>query len=354
MSSPSQLRSSVRSREAVLQSWHAPTRFSRASRWLRSVSTFCRFDWGDYPLTPGRAVYLFREKFRHGLRTAYYRDFIRPLIVAATPFLGTNDLRCEIHVLTSESDWMNLLWALQSFYQCSGRRFALCIHDDGTLSETAYNHLRAAFPDARLIRRAEADARVDALLADYPRCRSFRADHKLALKVFDFTAFLQSERMFLLDSDILFFASPTALLASLEDPATRHNTLNKDWGPGYTIEPDVLQSLVDFKFPPFINSGLGLIHRGSIRFDWVEEFLALPGILSHPHQIEQTIIALCSARYGFEMLPQEYDVRLDKAAPGAPSRHYTGPIRHLMYSEGMRQLAKTGFLDRVLQKTTAN
>jgi hypothetical protein len=319
----------------------------RVKQLLRTAWQVCRFDWGNYPFTLGRAVYLLRKKFGHGLLTAYYRDAVRPRILTAPPFLATDDTSCEIHVLTSAGDWLNLLWALRSFYEVSNRRFALCIHDDGSLSETACQQIRRAFPNARLIRRAEADRHVESLLAGHPRCRSFRAAHNLALKVFDFTAFLQSERMFLLDSDILFFAAPAALLALIDDRDTHRNCLNKDWGPGYTIERDDLQPLLDFEFPPFINSGLGLIHRGSIRFDWVEEFLGLSGIMSHPHQIEQTLIALCSARYGFAMLPPEYDVRLDAPAPGAPSRHYTGPIRHLMYREGMRRLVESGFLDRL-------
>ena len=108
-------------------------------------------------------------------------------------------------------------------------------------------------------------------------------------------------------------------------------------GIGYVLEGG-------FDLPPLINSGLGLLHRASLRFDWVEEFLGLPDILSHSHQIEQTLIALCSARFGFEMLPAEYDVHLGPRRPGAPIRHYTGPIRHLMFSEGIRTLARQGFL----------
>ena len=304
-------------------------------------------------VTPGRVLYLLRTKLRHGWRTAYYRDFVRPQILNTTPFLETDDNSCEIHVLTSAEDWINLLWALRTFYHYSRSRFALCIHDDGSLGETACGHLRRIFPNARLIRRAEADRHIGPLLARYPRCQSFRTNHALALKVFDFAAFLKADRMCLLDSDILFFAHPSALLTLIGDSSVRHNSLNKDWGHGYTIEQDVLQTLLDFELPPLINSGLGLIHRGSIDFDWVEEFLALPGILSHSHQIEQTLIALCSARFGFAMLPPEYDVRLDTPAPGAPSRHYTGPIRQLMYREGIRRLVKGGFLNS-LQKHSAD
>jgi hypothetical protein len=120
--------------------------------------------------------------------------------------------------------------------------------------------------------------------------------------------------------------------------------LNKDWNWGYTLEPGTICQQLDFTFPPLINSGLGLIHKDSVRFDWAEEFLGLPGILSHPHRIEQTLIALCSARFGFQMLPPEYDVHVGAINPNTPSRHYTGPIRHLMYGEGMRRLVKAGFL----------
>ena len=78
-----------------------------------------------------------------------------------------------------------------------------------------------------------------------------------------------------------------------------------------------------------------------------EEFLALPKILSRPHAIEQTLFALCSARFGFEMLPTEYDVHVGPTKSGVPCRHYTGPARHLMYGEGMRRLVRGGFLQKL-------
>lgn len=305
------------------------------------------------PLTPGRLVYLLKTKFQGGPRVAYYREVVRPRILHTAPCAHTDDASCEIHVLTSADDWLNLLWALKSFYHWSRCRFALCIHDDGTLGERACAHLRTAFPAARLIRRAAADARVGPLLADYPRCRAFRAANKLALKVFDFHACLEADRMLLLDSDILFFAPPAVLLARIADFSARLNSLNRDWRDGYTVSVEAVQPLLPFPFPPLINSGLGLIHRASIRLDLVEEFLALSGMLSHPHQIEQTLIALCSAKFGFQMLPGEYDVHLGPRRPGAPARHYAGPVRHLMYGEGIRDLVRGGFLQALGQPTFA-
>jgi hypothetical protein len=302
-----------------------------------------RRELAAHPLTPGRVVYLLRTKFADGLRTAFFRDVVRPQILATVPVTGTSDRTCEIHVLTSSGDWLNLLWALKSFYARSGRHYALCIHDDGTLDAFAQDALKLAFPNARLISRREADARVEPRLAACPRSQALRATNTLALKVFDFPAFLEAERMMILDSDVLFFSEPHALLTALE--TSPRNTLNRDWRYGYTIDLAAVSPMLGFELPSLINSGLGLLHRASMRLDWIEEFLGLPGILSHPHQIEQTLIALCSAKFGFDMLPEEYDVHTGPRRPRIPCRHYTGPIRHLMYAEGMRTLRAEGFLE---------
>ena len=302
------------------------------------------------------SVYLkFRQKFGHGLATAYYRDIVRPRILKTAPVEGTTDSRCEIHVLTSARDWLNLVWTLKSFYAVSRRRYALCIHDDGSLDQTARGALLQHFPAARLIPRAEADAKLAEVLRDSPRCLQFRNTNLLAPKVFDFVAYLQSDRMGLFDSDLLFFREPAAYLQRVEDTAYRKNTFNADCGASaYTVEPDVVRRHLGFDLQPMINSGLGLIHRDSVRWDWVEEFLALPGILDgHFWRIEQTIYALCSSRFGVDLLPDEYMLYLTRGIGDRPFRHYVGAIRHLMYREGIRHLSRSGLLRKNSFSTSA-
>jgi hypothetical protein len=298
-------------------------------------------------LTPGALWLWIRQKFGHGLRVAWYRDVVRPRILATTPIGDTTDNRCEIHALTSSGDWLNLIWALKSFYLVSGRRYALCIHEDGSLRPDDLANLRRQFPAARIIRRVEADAKLAKTLRDFPRSLEFRNTNLLAPKVFDFIAFLQSERMVLFDSDLLFFASPTAYLKRAEDPNYGKNTFNADCGHGYTVEPEAVRDLIGHKLLPRVNTGFGLVHRDSVRWQWTEEFLALPGLLSgHFWRIEQTLLALCSSRYGTELLPDEYTLRLEAGIGGRPFRHYVGKIRHLMYGEGMARLVDDGFLRR--------
>src|SRR6185295_18665008 len=150
--------------------------------------------------TPGALWLRLNQKFAHGLRVAWYRDVVRPRILNTPPIAETSDHRYEIHVLTSRHDWLNLLWALKSFYAASGRRYALCIHEDGTLDPVAVSSLQHHFPTARIVCRREADRKLAHELREFPRCAQFRKTNLLALKVFDFLAFLQADRMVLLDS----------------------------------------------------------------------------------------------------------------------------------------------------------
>lgn len=298
-------------------------------------------------LTPGAVWLRLNQKFEHGMRVAWYRDVVRPRILNTSPIEEMTDHRFEIHVLTSRRDWLNLIWSLKSFYAASGRRYALCIHEDGTLDEFALASLQRQFPTARIIRRHEADQRLAHELQGFPRSLQFRKENLLALKVFDFIAFLQADRMVLFDSDLLFFDEPTAYLSRLEDGGYQLNAFNADCESAYTVDAEAVRERFGFELLDRVNSGFGIVHRDSIRLEWIEEFLAVPGLAEgHFWRIEQTLYALCSSRYGAELLPQEYDVRLEAGIPPRTFRHYVGAIRHLMYGEGIAHLAKERFLNR--------
>lgn len=292
----------------------------------------------------GRLIYNLRKRFGHGLRTAWYRDVVRPRILRTAPVEADDVSVCEIHVMTSEQDWLNLIWALKSFYAASGRSYGLCVHDDGSLNDDIRETLAGQFPLARILDRGDSERRVLESLKNHPRCTEFRTNNHLAPKVFDFKYQLQAERMLLLDSDVLFFSEPTELLRRIEDPTYTKNSVNSDIQSAYTVDPDVVFRQCNVTLIPKFNSGLGVIHRDSLNYDWIEEFLGLPDIVGHFWRIEQTLYALCSSRFGTELLPDPYTVFVDRMRSDEPSRHYIGQIRHLMYTEGLRLLKQSGLL----------
>ena len=292
----------------------------------------------------GRLAYRFRATFRHGISAAYWREWERRRILGTPPIVNTADPQCEIHVLTSSDDWLNLLWTLKSFYAFSQRNYALCIHDDGTLSPQAIAAIHQHFPSARLIKRFDADQKVISSLAAFPGCANFRRTNTLSLKIFDFRHYLRSDRMLLLDSDILFFSKPEELLRRIESRQYLFNSANPDVASSYTVAPEVISQQFGFELGALFNSGLALIHRDSLKLEWMEEFLGVPGILDHHWRAEQTLFALCSSRFGSDLLPDEYRVRLVPSSSGFCCKHYVGAIRQHMYDTGMRQLIRSGFL----------
>lgn len=287
-------------------------------------------------MTPGRLLWLTRHFFRHGVRGAYGREVIGRRVLRCPPFQGLTDARAEIHVLTSREDWLPLVWMLRTFYRTSNRRYRLCIHDDGTVPPAGIAELRRQFPDARVIARADADARMSGALASAPTCHRYRTINPLLLKTFDFAEYLESDRLITLDSDILFFHAPTALLQRVEATGDYRNSFNRDWRYGYSILWDELAARAQHPVVSHVNSGIGVLRRGAVTPARCEEyFREFPTLPSHPHRIEQTLIALCAARDGYEMLPAEYDVHLGPTRFDRPMRHYTGPIRAQFYTEGM-------------------
>lgn len=299
--------------------------------------------------TPGSLLLRYKQKFGHGFRVAHYRDNVRRRILKTKPVEGLHSDLCEIHVLTSETDWLNLLWALKSFYTFSGRDYRLCIHEDGSLTANSADVLQSHFPDCRILLRRDVDAEILDQLSGHPQCQKVRKERIISVKEFDFPYYSLADRIMLLDSDVLFFANPVDLLKRIEDPGYRLNCVNGDVETAYSISPQEAKKYAGVDLIERFNSGLGLVHKEALNWDWVEEFITvIPGLLeNHIWRFEQTLCALCCCRHGAELLPSAFDVHLEGAVGSSPCRHYVGAIRHLMYGEGMRMLSKGGFLKKL-------
>lgn len=297
-------------------------------------------------MRPGAALLAARHLLRGGVKATYYREVVLPRILETPPVTGLVDPRCEVHALTCAADWLCLVWTLKSFYRFSGRRYRLCIHGDPSLTADQMLTLRAHFPDARVIEHDAALAEARRRLAGFPRCLAFREKNHLSPKVIDFLHYLEGDRLMLVDSDVLFFAAPEALLRRIDDPSYGKNTFNGDVASAYNVDARQARDRCGVQLAERVNSGLGLVHRASLRLDWLEEFLTLDGIDSHFWRMEQTLFALCSSRFGVELLPPEYDVSLQRSKLGGPSRHYVGAIRDLLFSHGVRELVGSGLLTR--------
>ena len=207
-------------------------------------------------MTPGRLWWLFRRDLKRGFDAAYH-DYktLRRIEEWSWPFWHEVAQTTPVHVLTGEKDWWLAAWMLASWFEASEKGWPVVIHDDGTLPDEGVNLLQKLFPNARIIRRAEADAAMARVLQAFPFCEDYRAQHPLALKLFDVPHFCASERYLMFDSDLLFFHYPHDILewtGSERDECW----FNEDVQEGALITAAEARDELEVKIWPRVNSGL--------------------------------------------------------------------------------------------------
>jgi hypothetical protein len=184
---------------------------------------------------------------------------------------------------------------------------------------------------------------MEKVLTPFPFCLDYRALHPLALKIFDAAHFTSGSKFLLFDSDVLFFDRPADILDWCANDAPEC-WFNEDVQEGSLVSAAEARSELGIKLWARVNSGLCLLHRPAIDYDFCDRALAETSISSgHVWRMEQTLFALCAskaARGG--LLPKTYEVSLGNwSAAGAISRHYVGAVRDRFYSEGLDRLHTT-------------
>jgi hypothetical protein len=292
-------------------------------------------------MTPGRLWWLLRRDLKRGWEAAFH-DYktLRRIEEWSWPFWHEVPQTTPVHLLTGKKDFLLAAWMLASWFEASEKAWPIVIHDDGTLPAEGAATLQRLFSNARIIRRAEADAAMERVLQPFPFCQEYRRQHPLALKLFDVPHYAKGARYLMFDSDLLFFQYPHEILEWTG--AERDECwFNEDVQESALITAGEARLELDVKIWPRVNSGLCLIHKPAIDPDFLDRALAETSILrGHVWRVEQTLYMLCAARHGKGgLLSKRYEVSLGKeASEDAVSRHYVGAVRDRFYAEGLKRL----------------
>jgi hypothetical protein len=285
----------------------------------------------------------FQEANREGWLRAWKRRRTQHRILDTSPIETASTGPVEVRVLTWRRDWINLIWALKSFYHFADVDYPLYIHDGG-LGPGQAQELLKHFPQATLIRTSEADVQVAQELQSrgLNRCLAYRQRNVSTRKLFDFYLLSNAEFVISIDSDIVFFRRPQELIPT---ESTRKNLYNKDCAYWYSMSLEELEATFSVRPPPLVNSGLALVRRKSMDFDLIDRWLTNPKLFEDTWVTEQTLHAMCSTVYGIELLPATYCVATTPGLkPDMVCKHYPGFFRYHLYAEGMKHLRNTGFL----------
>lgn len=288
-------------------------------------------------------LFHFRQMLRVRAPFYYYvqycknRFFWQYLVAKIPPLQNSSSDDCELHILCQKADVWMLVWAVYSFMHYSKLSPRIIIHDDGSFDESGRTVLKKIFPQLRIISKKEADELITAR-ADIPETiRVYRnIKNKLALKLVDIFLLGTAEKMLVLDSDILFYASPKEIIDFVRTANGPDALIS--WSPitfPLTVKEEyILQHKLKEKDIEHMNSGLIAYRRSSIPLSMFFEYFEN---LSNGDDYFSEMTGWCAliAQTNFRFLPAEKYIIKGDIGPNTITKHFTSPRRFEMFAYGI-------------------
>lgn len=282
-----------------------------------------------------------------------YRDLrrarLRQIILSTNPAPPVQRIKYpyRVHMLVCKRDLAMGICAAKTLVWAASESQPFIFHDDGSLNNADINKLMYHFPGCKVIPYADSSLKVREQFGIGSRLYQYRQKGVLMLKLLDVKLFAETEKVIILDSDIVFFRPPREVFALARTNAP--NTFNKDIAPAYMLDMQLLEQITGKPLLSHLNSGLSVIHVNTIDFDRLEKWLSqLADQDLIMHRIEQSLMAMLSSvsPYGTEYFPEAYDVSYFKDVRSSVCKHYVGRIRHGFEMEGLDYLIRTGFKEK--------
>lgn len=234
------------------------------------------------------------------------------------------------------------LACLGSLLRYSADPLRLRVHEDGSLGPADRERLARGLGDPEFVPRAEADARVEDLLAGRPALRAFRRRNPLALKLIDIPLLAAEGDLAYCDSDVLFLR-PFSGLFRFPAPETGAVFMS-DLQNAYSVRSWHLLTRPRLALPCRVNSGVLLFRTRCFDPDLLEWYLSRPEFGFAPVWIEQTAWALLGQRAGCRLWdPRRLRLPARGETPGdAVALHFVSPLRGLLSRVLERAADRTG------------
>ena len=250
----------------------------------------------------------------------------------------------NIYFMTGHKYWYQTCFCAYSIRQHSPVNLNPVIYDDGSLKSREKETILRLFPKVCLVSREETKARLDDALpaAKFPHLRERRLDQPLIRKLTDFHAGEAGWKLFL-DSDMLFFKTPTFLLNWLQNPQAPCYMLDIFDAYGYSKE--LLNKLADGPLPEKANIGIFGLQSESIDWEqveyWLKTFLDQEG--TH-YNVTQGLSCLYLAGKNCSVAPQrDYLLlpdRQEAVSPSAIMHHYVAESKPWYFRYGWKNVIR--------------
>jgi len=255
----------------------------------------------------------------------------------------------EIHMLTGHKDFLQALWCLKTYYHYARVNPLLVIHGDGTLTHIHKSILETHFKNCRVILRKDTENDLKKYLAGHQYCLDLRfggPETYKRIKMFDFYNYASTKHILILDSDILFFKKPQAILDMIEREEMFYmdDAMND-----YTFSAEHIEEKFDVSLLKHFNSGLVYAPVSIQNLDCIDEFLKECIEQDCYRLSEQTTRALLFSKYCPEAtkLDNTYQIANDSLDDHTVMHHFVNNgFRENNYINGLKLLKENQFLQK--------
>lgn len=273
-------------------------------------------------------------------------------ILASKPMICDKNSEFELHIVTSERDFLMAMWCLKSFYFYSGFKAKLVIHDDGTLSDDSINAFRDHFINCEVIKKKAADLELARALKDYQFISKYRFSNFIpnSMKLLDALFFSSSNKILILDSDVLFFKKPDELINNIKN---NKGFFMRDCQTSYSLPLSTLERLFNIKIKENVNCGI--VYWPDKKYydlNIIEQYLREMDKADLPNKIwlEQTVTVVFFSKCNefFVQLGESYQISKQEITDKTTGHHFVWDEWRLpMYVKGIKRLRSAGFLKKI-------
>lgn len=249
-----------------------------------------------------------------------------------------------VHVMTGRKFWYQTLFCLHSLARAAQVTLYAELYDDGTLDAECCRLLGRLGPRVRIHSAEETRERLEKCLpADrFPALRERWLHYPNIRKLID-VHLGRSDWKLVLDSDLLFFRSPHALLQWFAGPDRPVHAVDCQESYGYSRA--LMERLAGAPIPPLVNVGVCALRSDALDWERLESWCAELIARERTHYyLEQALVAMLMAGQPDRVvLPAtEYRTMPDEAevlSPQAVMHHYVAESKRWYFRHGWRRIA---------------
>jgi hypothetical protein len=247
----------------------------------------------------------------------------------------------RVHILTGQRFWHQSVYCAASLQLVCDHQITPVFYSDGSLTEEVKVSLQRVLPWAEFKTTEAIDAQLDLVLptSRFPSLRGRRQSYVHLRKLTDVHIFPSTWNL-VLDSDLLFFRTPTAMLDWFRSP---HPMCMADIKDNYGFPLDYLQSMVDGPLPKRFNVGLCGIDSRTVDWDRLEYWCARQMADFGPSYLqEQGLTAMLMAGKTVHTLAEQDYILMPRLkegrSPRAVMHHYVDVSKRSYFQHGWRQI----------------